>query len=53
MFDLTGKKVMQQKWSGVSGNNVLAIDLQDLSIGHYVLVVRGGNSTDSIIVQND
>jgi hypothetical protein len=53
MFDLTGKKVMQQKWSGVSGNNVLAIDLQDLCIGHYVLVVRGGNSTDSIIVQKD
>jgi hypothetical protein len=53
MFDLTGKKVLQQTWSGTVGNNGFTIDMQDFSAGHYVLVVRGGNSTDSIIVQKD
>ncbi len=53
MFDLTGKKVLQQVWSGTVGNNGFTLDMQDFSAGHYVLVVRGSNATDSIIVQKD
>ncbi len=53
MFDLTGKKVLQQVWSGTVGNNGFTLDMQDFSTGHYVLVVRGANATDSIIVQKD
>lgn len=53
MFDLTGKKVLHQTWSGTVGNNGFTVDMQDFSAGHYVLVVRGGSSTDSIIVQKD
>ncbi len=53
LFDLTGRKIMEQAWFAYVGSNAIELSLESLSSGNYVLVVQGSKSTDTRIIQKD
>jgi hypothetical protein len=53
LFDLTGRKIMEQTWFAYVGGNTIELSLEALSTGNYVLVVKGSKGTDTRIIQKD
>ncbi|MEN9333112.1 MAG: hypothetical protein RLY35_292 [Bacteroidota bacterium] len=53
LFDLTGRKIIEQKWMAFSGLNTVEFGLQDIASGNYVLVLMNENGTDTRIIQKD
>ncbi len=53
LFDLTGRKIMEQTWFAYVGGNTIELSLEALSTGNYVLVVKGSKGADTRIIQKD
>ncbi|GAO42825.1 T9SS type A sorting domain-containing protein [Flavihumibacter petaseus] len=45
VFDLTGRELLLQKQSAVSGNNLFRIPVSQLAPGSYLLQIRSGDGT--------
>jgi hypothetical protein len=53
LFDLTGRKIIEQNWFAYVGSNAIELSLDALPTGSYVLVVKGSKGSDTRIIQKD
>jgi hypothetical protein len=53
LFDLTGRKIMEQAWFAYVGSNAMELSLEALPSGSYVLLVKGSKGSDTRIIQKD
>ena len=53
LYDLTGRKIIEQNWMAFSGSNMIELSLDALATGNYVLVVKSDLGADTRIIQKD
>jgi hypothetical protein len=53
LFDLTGRKIIEQNWFAFAGNNAIELSLDALPVGSYVLMVKDAKGSDTRIIQKD
>ena len=53
LFDLTGRKIIEQNWFAYVGSNAIELSLDALPSSSYVLVVKGPKGSDTRIIQKD